>query len=494
MVASRGGVPLAEGPTDAAGRYHFDLPKEGTFDVAPAVESPLLAFPASQRIEAESDRERAGVDFDLCAPVAPQGFPLPPCVPAFDDELAERVGLTGDPAGKDDEVFRPSSFPVRLTIREGRCDAQARYAWYVDGAPAEARPVDGTACAFELPFAKEGAYEVRVEQSPPGAAEGALSGVYTRQVVVQDFLIVSLGDSAASGQGNPPFTDHGSCDRSEVAFGVQAARRIEEADDRSAVTLVHLACSGATLEGSLGQGDVRKQLRFLKQLVGDRQIDALHLTIGINDLEFTRFLRVCTIEVRCQTAGAEAPSVFGVFSGVFTARPITYGDILQRLQAGLPARFSGFAKELRRLFPKGQLDGADVYLSGYPNPLHDERGRLCRTLFPNPIGPSKGFIEGDGEREVSWAQDAFLEPLRRMLGAAAGRHGWRFVDVPDALFATRGYCSQRSWFRGIKRSVARLNPDGTFHPTADGHAAMADDLTDVMRQVLLPAGRPRAPR
>jgi len=72
-------------------------------------------------------------------------------------------------------------------------------------------------------------------------------------VKLEDFLIVGLGDSNASGEGNPdvpglarPLWEDFRCDRSAQSYQARAASAIEKASDHSSVTFVHLACSGAS--------------------------------------------------------------------------------------------------------------------------------------------------------------------------------------------------------------------------------------------------------
>ncbi|MCB0919182.1 MAG: hypothetical protein KDC39_11510 [Actinobacteria bacterium] len=90
-------------------------------------------------------------------------------------------------------------------------------------------------------------------------ADGHSKTVASR-IKVQNTLVVIVGDSYASGEGIPPFTnpdlrsdpnkrqvawDYGECNRSRWGGFVRAAQAIESADARSNVTLVDVACGGA---------------------------------------------------------------------------------------------------------------------------------------------------------------------------------------------------------------------------------------------------------
>jgi hypothetical protein len=76
--------------------------------------------------------------------------------------------------------------------------------------------------------------------------DGAPTGTVAEnsRVVVRDSLIVALGDSNGSGEGNPPWV-FPQCDRSLASSQYQTAQRIEDVDPQSSVTLLFVSCSGA---------------------------------------------------------------------------------------------------------------------------------------------------------------------------------------------------------------------------------------------------------
>ena len=94
------------------------------------------------------------------------------------------------------------------------------------------------------------------------AIPGSDSVQYTQNVFVKDYLIVSIGDSFASGEGNPdiqggwelfpewipPVWEDTRCHRSAASGPAQAALAIEQSDPHSSVTFLSFACSGATVE------------------------------------------------------------------------------------------------------------------------------------------------------------------------------------------------------------------------------------------------------
>jgi hypothetical protein len=145
------------------------------------------------------------------------------------------------------EVTR-GPFEVDFALRRAACEPGMRRQWTVEGKRARAKRASGD-CAFRIVFEREGTYDVTLHIE--GNKHNATSH---RRVVVQDFLIVAIGDSVASGEGNPAnrsFTDpaweNKRCHRSSFAGVARAAALAESADPKSSVTFVHLACSGATV-------------------------------------------------------------------------------------------------------------------------------------------------------------------------------------------------------------------------------------------------------
>lgn len=127
------------------------------------------------------------------------------------------------------------------------------------------------------------------------------------------FLIVSMGDSFGSGEGNPhqpqkiefgvptagPIWDDKACHRSQLAGAKQAAELIQKwlGEHADRVDFISVACTGAwithlyrdhyttpTPEGPHVVLDT--QINQVKQLVGSRQIDALFISAGGNDARF----------------------------------------------------------------------------------------------------------------------------------------------------------------------------------------------------------------
>ena len=202
-------------------------------------------------------------------------------VVSFDWTMPDRFGNETLPEGRiayhyDPAYITPSGWPVSLngcgtTAAPG--DQLMSFSWDIQGTTHNS----ATGCHFTYTFAALGTYRVKLTV---GTRRGQRNSV-TKDVVVKDLLIVSMGDSYASGEGNPdvpqvmqkiPGLPVGTlydapkagpvwtdiwCHRSKYAGHAQAALELERAAPRSSVTFVSVACSGASVrEGLLAQQTV----------------------------------------------------------------------------------------------------------------------------------------------------------------------------------------------------------------------------------------------
>lgn len=298
--------------------------------------SPTPVFPARRWRQIVTSLIFLGALAQLL-PISPASASLtetPPApVPSIDWSMPERYGLDANRDGlidtwtprdvcKDDatdcqtlppttsEPMRPDTWHVRLDAC-GTTGATS-FAWRIIGYPD--LPVQGgPGCDgffFEAPA--EGTYRMELTASGAGGAT-----TIVRDVIVQDFLIVSLGDSYGSGEGNPDHESHFGgpaarwserrCHRTAYAGSARAAYELEMNDPRTSVTFLHLACSGALattglLEPYAGLGDtpeakgmapLRPQVDVAKELVQGREIDATYVSIGGNDSNFANVVVSC---------------------------------------------------------------------------------------------------------------------------------------------------------------------------------------------------------
>ena len=179
---------------------------------------------------------------------------------AFDWSVPPRFGPDVEaPIGLIDYRTTPSevALPATLTTTLDGCAStppgphSMGFRWQIDGQLAA-----GTDCTLVPEFAPKSVHQVELTVTQDGIENTA-----TRDVQVDDLLVVSIGDSVASGEGNPdipgslvPLSDPAGwqdhqCDRTAKAGPALAAGQLEDADPHTSVTFVHLACSGASVLG-----------------------------------------------------------------------------------------------------------------------------------------------------------------------------------------------------------------------------------------------------
>jgi lysophospholipase L1-like esterase len=352
------------------------------------------------------------------------------------------------------------------------CDAGATYSWQVDGRIAELEATK-TKCVYTYSHFKGlGRHRVAV-----AAANGSVRESGSGVVTLKDFLVVGLGDSNASGEGNPDNPSSGvawidqRCDRSHFGYQAQTAAVLEHASDDTSVTFVHLACSGAgvdvgMLHGYRGindpgadAGPLAPQIAQLKALISGPKTDGVAwripdvviLSIGVNDLHFGDVISQCVWEKSC----FNSKGLRGARAGETVDQAIT------RWQKALPTLYTRLAKALAGL----RIPANRVYITQYFDSLRDNRGAICNPLI-GPGHPGWSFTKPEAE----WAYRDFLVPLNKAVAATA-KHGWHVVPAPTG-FLKRGYCATPSWIVPISSSSWNQRDfNGTMHANLLGHQA-----------------------
>lgn len=421
--------------------------------------------------------------------------------PSLDWSMPDRYG-DANQDGFGDQVYPPDGkaqidpgrWRVDLTVSGADCGGSAQRTWWIEGTqvvPSDPHLLAGSAggCSLSYGFPAEGVYEVAFEERDQ---QGNLLGLVKRAITVQDFLIVSIGDSVASGEGNPEVPGAlsaswengsaaaGQCHRSRWAGPAQGALALEQADPHSSVTFVHLACSGATILNGLlgpelpGQGPVTvqqtAQLDQLKQLVGNREIDALFVSVGANDAHFSELVKDCKIKANCNDATI----------------PGSAAQNFARDATKLPGRYDQLASA---------LDGLGVasdraYLTEYFDPTHDAGGAICQGSILGDA-PFPGNITGT---EAQWASTSVVGGLNAIGTAAASTHRWHRVGGIASQFLTHGYCAPSHWVVRFLESLATQGDiNGTIHPNRSGQGVYGDRLRASASNDLLPNSSPRRP-
>ncbi len=246
------------------------------------------------------------------------------------------------------EYARPSTFDVTLKLT-GEADPQAEYEWKLtpEGGDTGTVQVTGESPKVSL---KAGVWKAEVT----AIRDGQVVDTGTGEIRVKDILVVAIGDSYGSGEGNPELPQRfglrwsyrhlaaaqltaadlngisssrfpwswqiqttapalwaRSTDtvrtqqsrlahRSVLAYSAQYAMALEQADPHTSVTYVSVAQSGATIPTLMNQPNVAAedgetplppQLPELAKIIGDRPIDTLVVSIGGNDAGFADIVK-----------------------------------------------------------------------------------------------------------------------------------------------------------------------------------------------------------
>lgn len=361
-----------------------------------------------------------------------------------------------------------------------------------------------------------------------------------------EFVMVTLGDSYASGEGAPNAagqfdaggqlpsgkkkekwsqqpTNHPeveACHRSDLATGPQVVADLHaEFPD---LTIIHqsFACSGAKIEnirnttypgadGHVNNVTVTPQILQIQNWFKKTgpvsfpgtvdKIDVLIMNIGGNDAGFG--------------------DVIGACIGPFTncTEDTTMHNSVANSLSGLTAKYDNLGTSLRTLTyqkPNGQnvnIAPGRVFITSVPNPLRDENGNLCN-------GPSEPRMQGEQLNELTsneseWAETNVVGPLNTAISSAAGRNQWTLVPGVADDFRTHGICSTDPWINNVRDALKSQGEDvrldglaafvnstplinlsaGMVHPNAAGFRAVADKATATVRPRFLLQWTPSTP-
>ena len=246
-------------------------------------------------------------------------------------------------------------------------------------------------------------------------------------------LQVSMGDSYSSGEGA------GRYDAATKLVVGNGCHRTSRAWPRllGVPKEAHLACSGAkTIDffTSHKRGpDATSQLDRLRMLAAAQPISRVFVTIGGNDLGFSRIFRACVVpwdSCLDRMDEKELPRLRGI------VRPKVIGAMRATSQAA---------------------GGAQVLLVGYPDLIPANR---------NPVGCGWWLSDPEAKRvrRLQVEVDATLFQAARAAGVA-------YVSIRGAL-EDHELCSDDPWVNWVKNLTSPFVPE-KGHPTSPGQKAMA---------------------
>ncbi len=432
----------------------------------------------------------------------------------------------------------------------------------------------GTASLY---FGKEGTYNVTLEVTFAGNQTASI----TKRVIVQDWLIVAAGDSQMSGEGNPdvpsamwdayqdflatisPMTieelyerrnetatlqalwqtylsldaspwagwTDALCDRSQNSGWVLAGQDIDSCDNKTSVTFVHLACSGAIVEhGLIGpfQGTAKlgffdyeychthtdcipPQIEQARQLVGSREIDALMLSIGGNDvyvfpmimnlmfwphsesgpeggpIDPTPILnKLCSETLPNNLTSPNIQILQGYcanYIGGFYQPPYPFLKPAVQFFADNIGLLPGYYQELDDYIGDTlNLHKDRIYITELPNMTKDENGNYCcsetgNACIQNPFV----MIPEVSWAEMLWGDSAPTQTFNNIIHANTDR-GWNIITGIYDDFANHGYCSSDTYLTRWYEVSLRENLGFAFyHPNEAGHDVYRNRIAAALR-------------
>ena len=334
---------------------------------------------------------------------------------------------------------------------------------------------------------------------------------------VRNLLVVSMGDSYASGEGNPrnveawlregfpfdPYWDADGCNRSARSGPAMAALALEEASPKTSVTLIDVSCSGATVDrGILGpqSRSVGAQVEQAAQILDGRAADLVLLSVGGNDVGFLSILQSCALSDNCPLA--TPPS-----GPLRSAATVQQG--VQAQTAQLPGDYARIASCLgldscqladgRTVSGIALAAGARVMPTLYPDITRAANGQSCRYLTITPA-------------DFAWARDTVLVPtpsnpypytttngttvdlsmaagsLNQQIASTSGL-GWApITGTWSASGDSReghGVCAgPAAWVFGI--TALSGFTEASFHPNPAGQAVLAREIVAAAKAALRP--------
>lgn len=307
-------------------------------------------------------------------------------------------------------------------------------------------------CFATLRCANHGIHTVHLSIS---SSTGVIIAIGSRSFDIRPLWIAIIGDSFASGEGNPDVPMRagfqaqwldGSCHRSTKSFAAQVFREI--AAERDHTYLTFLACAGASVEDGILKSDAKaSQLVTIERIAAMRGHgpDVVLLTTGGNDIGFS--------------------------------------DIINALLHD-NSKFDISLMDMRFFFVSYQLDlvaerlaalgAGNVFVPQYFDFTKNQFGEVDASC----ISPSEMSTAS-----MTFAERRILRRLNLLLLKKGADHGWHVASNVPTLFARRGICSSQSYIRSRQESLAMQgNTMGAFHPNEAGHRAVAGEILKLVRQ------------
>lgn len=335
------------------------------------------------------------------------------------------------------------------------------------------------------------------------------------------------------------------CHRSMISGQARAALAIEQADPHTSVTLVHLACTGATIkDGLIGeyggtdninpilepllyqainssytglpeQPKIAGQIAKAVEKIGNREADAIVISIGGNDIGFAKIIEKCVLGEPCHTELGVPPSdgfdtalidaieqncrpvaLINLLTGLslpttdtfpFSDKCLATYELTEEIQQGghALAFFNGEESKEGKPEPEPWMDkitfleGQWANLNAKLNEHFETRlnnggikpldtGRVYLTEYPDPTGDDIGNYCGWFPQQADTTGDEY----RHLFGVTQNEMEWADIKIAtDLRAATTAAANDYGWNFITKTGVF----DETIASTSRNHGYCAVD-------------------
>jgi len=486
------GAYHASATTDSQGDYSMTL-NAGTWTITPTMDD-FTFDPPSRSIHLETDT--TDVDFTLLSSPYSIDWQMP-------SRVKESMDVSSDGGLPPASYVYPDMWSAKLYLTEGgtrvtSCPSGSVWKWHVTALhtvgnrkPTITEPKDGCSTSFET--TQLGTYRVvaqKYKRTPKGLVKDG-PAVATPDVVLNDLLIVGLGDSNGSGEGYPPFY-FDQCHRGIASYQYQAAQMLDKLlEGHTSITFVSASCSGAKIQNLISLSydgfppgnSLEPQVGAVRALIADsrgqppRKVDAAFVSVGVNNIAFGPVMRYCIdVHLSITTCSNQhvapvynADGLISGFKHTMSPRALTLSNWVANLTADLPRLYGTLGPVLADL-----VGPEDTFITQYPTFAYaDTKGNICSMFGNGDTQPGRSIFT---KATWKWLMDVNLALNAQV--AATRSLGWRVVPVAPDYFLGHGYCATDSWFVTITSSIINLNKDGAFHPTEDGAAVTAKLVAD----------------
>lgn len=328
------------------------------------------------------------------------------------------------------------------------------------------------------------------------------------KVEIKDLLIVGLGDSYGSGEGNPdqpttfmqkddnfdrflspnfytPRKDYidknkkslghkpanwldRRCHRSLYSYQFKTALQLSLENPQQSITFVSFACTGAETQHLIdtpkkaaehikviqprifdkqsplsilnGEKDnsvrrktqVYPQIKLLDKTLGEskRKIDFLLLSIGGNDIEFSKYIMNLVLEPKLLRTIVKKPKEDVDFT------------IIEKNYIKLNKKLKPYLKD---------QNVSRIILTAYPPILKDENSTLCkgdREIFDITFGKTN-----DREDRIKKTHDLLAKPFFEVQKSMAEKLEWSLAKTHRDKYINHGFCAQKTDLNVINENL-----------------------------------------